>query len=274
MRQFRGFILLFVLAIATSQVAAQSTMSERPATEQPGFYVGAYTLAPGNFVMENAFSYTDDNGRSDTRVLTFPSTLFRYGVTQGFEVRVKGEVFNQTSFSRTAIGTTVSSEFFMRQWSIGAKTTLVPAGKKFPELALVTFLQIPRTGVLDFQPESVAPSLLLASNFPVFDFFNGNVNLGIAWDGFQPVQNFQYAFALEKTVVPHLTAFVEAYGFIYGSGGPVLDHRYDAGLVWGVSPFVQFDFSGGYGWRPEDEYRTWFFAGGVSFRAIAKRNRE
>ena len=245
----------------------QSEMSERPATEQPGFYVGAYTLYPGNVVVENTVNLQGDNSLSRNRTWAIPSTLVRYGLLDGVEVRVKGEVLHTTAtIQGQDFGNTLVNAF-----SVGAKMKLIPAGSKLPELSLVTFFQIPRTGSRFVGPNYLAPSLLLATNFPMFQTFTGNVNLGAAWDGIGADPTYQYAFAVERGLADGLTLFAEAYGFWY-TGSESIDHRYDLGLVWGLNPHLQFDLSGGVGFQPPFAYRTWFTAAGITLRAIPRRN--
>lgn len=246
----------------------QSEMAERPSTEQPGFYVSAYTLYPGNFVVENTINLQGDNSLQQNRTWAIPSTLVRYGLLDRVEVRVKGEVLRtRATFQGQDFGNTLVNAF-----SVGAKAGLIPAGNKLPPLSLVTSFQIPRTGSPSVGPNSLAPSFLLASNFSLLQSFTGNVNLGVAWDGFGADPTYQYAFALERGLADGLTLFAEAYGFWY-TNSLSFDHRYDLGLVWGLSPHLQFDLSGGMGFQPPIDYRTWFAATGVTVRAIARRNR-
>ncbi|MEM1000336.1 MAG: transporter [Bacteroidota bacterium] len=249
-------------------LSAQLTMAERPSTEQPGFYVSAYTLYPGNLVIENTFSYSRANDVINTTSASVPATLVRYGVTEGFEIRVRGQA-RSTAFR--ALGMT-TSDFSVGDWGIGAKINLVPPGKKFPPLSLVTFVQLPQTSTFGVAQSQLAPSLLLATHFPLFGALTGTVNLGAAWSGLDLQPNYQYAFALEREITTGLTAFVEAYGGIVDPDIG-MNHNYDAGLVWGLSPSLQFDVSGGYQIDSATEINAWFAAGGVSIRVIPKRNR-
>jgi hypothetical protein len=256
---------LLLVGLSHTGLDAQRTMSENQVTEQPGFYIAPYTVYPGNLQVEAAFQadhFRLDNYRVQN--LTLPNALVRYGISDRLEVRA------QTGYThiRSRLGDfNLTSQGGLIPISLGTKIQVVDPGQKLPPIAVRAHFVIPNEGL--GAPSFLAPSVLVTTNVPFLTDFQTYLNLGIAWDGFGAAPTYQYAVAIERGLATGLTAYLEAYGFVFRE---ILDHRYDAGLVYAITPDLQADFSGGIG--ISDPGTTWFTAIGLSFRCIARRNQQ
>ncbi len=262
-------ILLFGGVLGASAAFAQKEMAANTSTEQPGFYVGTYTMYPGNFQVESSFIFSQTRIlNTNLSTLNVPAVLLRYGVSDWLEVRA-GTEYNRTIANPPFF----SSDQSLSPLLVGVKAQVIQPGKKLPELSLRAHFRIPRTGSWGVGPENLASNIMLISNFPILTDFTGYVNLGIDWNGFSEGPTYQYGFAIERGLSTNLTAYLEAYGFL--SVDPsVLDHSYDLGLYYAITPYLQADISGGFG--PGSSGRrnsTWFASGGLSFRLVPPRNK-
>lgn len=261
----RQMILLLFGVLLSMTGQAQRTMSENQVTEQPGFYIAPYTIYPGNLQVESTFQI--DRFRADLPNFTaqsfvLPTALVRYGISDRLEVRA------QTGYGRVLVqqgSAILNSQGDLIPLTLGAKVQVIEPGKPLPPIALRVHFTVPELGL--GAPDFLAPSALVTTNVPFLTDFQTYLNLGIAWNGIDPAPTYQYGLALERILASGLTAYLEAYGFAQRGN---LDHRYDAGLVYAITPDLQADLSGGIGFA--DPARTWFAALGFSFRCIAIRN--
>lgn len=250
-----------------SEVNAQKEMAANTSTEQPGFYVGTYTMYPGNFQMESNLTFSQfRNSVFRVSTLNVPAVLLRYGVSDWLEVRA-GTEYNR--LYETALGIDIPHDPSVSPLLLGVKAQVVQPGERLPEISLRAHFRIPKTGSSGAGPERLASNIMAISNFPILSDFTGYINLGIDWTGESTSPTYQYGFALERVLVSDLTGYLEAYGFISGDSGPI-DHRYDLGFFYPITPKLQADLSGGIGiW---DDNHTWFTSLGVSFRVVPLRN--
>lgn len=261
-----SFFLLILIGFGGHNLFAQKEMAENTSTEQPGFYVGTYTMYPGNFQVEVNGTLERVYDNINYNAFSIPAALLRYGVSDWLEVRAGTEVV-RTVFnnSGTNLGITQVNPFLL-----GVKAQVIQPGEKLPELSLRAHLRIPRTGSNGAGTWDLAPNIMAITNFPVLRDFTAFINLGIDWPGDDTTPTYQYGIALERGIARNLTGYVEAYGFQFGNRA-TLDHRYDLGAYYAITNTLQLDLSGGI--APSEVYTSWFVSGGLSFRVIASRNR-
>jgi hypothetical protein len=116
-----------------------------------------------------------------------------------------------------------------------------------PKLALLISFSIPHSGSSTFENENLGADIRIAGDYFLSEVMSLGLNLGVAWSG---VDGEDYAVGLYTAVIgmslsEKLSAFAELYGFLPKEGKN--DHRWDAGLIYGVNDDLQVDFSTGIG---------------------------
>ena len=143
--------------------------------DRPGASTGPSTVAKGVIQWEQGVQYDGDGGKG---ALTFSSTLFRYGLFDGVELRLSGDGFIydnanrwKTAFSGVTIGTKIRC--YEEQGAV-------------PSIAVLANFSIPCTGTKGFVVENFAPSLYLLFENTLNDRFSLGYNVGAEWDGSSP----------------------------------------------------------------------------------------
>lgn len=263
-----GLMVLVIVVVVVPLVQGfgqtPRQMSEYMVTAQPGFYIGPYTTYPGNFQVENSFIYDRLSDDAEFTTLTIPTTQVRYGIADWLEVRARAE----WAYSRVRTGTVLADANAFNAVVVGAKMRITQPGEKLPQVALRAHLRIPGTGSSGAGPIFLAPSLLLATNFPLLQDQLAFVNLGAVWNGVDAQPTYQYAVAMERGIFPQFTAYAEVYGALRGD--TPIDHRYDLGAYYAFNPNLQADLSGGVGFQGTAV--SWFLSAGLCVRIVPLRN--
>ncbi|HEY0653725.1 MAG TPA: transporter [Chryseosolibacter sp.] len=240
-----SFLLVPVLA------NAQAISTDRP--DQ----ANTPELVPkGSLQLESGFiAEKNEEGLQDYINYSYNNTLLRFGVNENFEAR----------FATGYLGVKTIPDHFVEQKgfgpiALGAKIRLADQKGQWPEASLVTHVTL-KTGAAEFRPAytSTDVTLAVARSFgsKLTMTFNGGIKL-----------NEQYAEAISLyslsagyDVTAQLALFVEAYGSLPEAHRA--SHLIDAGIIYKVTPRIQFDASGGIGIKNSS---TIFISTGVSTR--------
>ncbi|MBK9981921.1 MAG: transporter [Saprospiraceae bacterium] len=251
--------ILFFTCILTSELKAQAdmdtTMMAGPiVADRPNQSDGATILAKGYFQMENGVSIEDIKPGF---VYTYPSTLWKIGVSESFEFRVLTEYINITHEGLANIDGLLPVQ-------VGFKTKLFNQNGIIPKAAAIGFLSLPGIASKQFQTTYFAPSMRLAFEHQVTNSFSVAYNVGAEWNGEDARPNFLYTFSLQADVFHGLGAYIEAYGDVPQQREDDFQHRLDGGLTYLVSDDVVVDVSGGIGLSDNAPER--YVAVGLSYR--------
>ncbi len=211
------------------------------------------SLVPkGMFQMENGFSFEKNNADSET--ITAPTSLWKYGITENFELRLITEFSHQTSDGNSISG--------LNPVLIGFKVKLTEERGIVPKMAFIGHLAVPKLASKEFQSTFYAPEFRFVMQHTLSEKFSFSYNLGAEWNGETPEPSFIYTTTLGFAASSKLGAFVELYGFApqYDRA----DHRFDCGLTYLISNNFMIDLSGGFGITEHSP--DYFVSTGFSFR--------
>ena len=197
--------------------------------DRPGASTGPSTVAKGVIQWEQGIQYDGDGGKG---TFTFSSTMFRYGLFDGVELRLSGDGFIydnanrwKTAFSGVTIGTKIRC--YEEQGAV-------------PSIAVLANFSIPCTGTKGFVVENFAPSLYLLFENTLNDRFSLGYNVGAEWDGSSPSPATFLALSLGYSITDGLGCFIESYNYLAKGGNQFCA---DFGFNYMVARKVQLDIA-------------------------------
>ncbi|MDQ3143038.1 MAG: transporter [Bacteroidota bacterium] len=243
---------IIVLVFISSQVLwcqeMEPIQTDRPdQTETP-------SLIPKNYLqIETGFSYEKD--KFQNTIYTIPSTLWKYGVNERFELRLITEFTGAKNVDNI-------TEFGLLPITVGIKTSLAEESGIWPKISLLGHLSLSALASENFKATFFAPAFRFTFQNSLTDRLSVGYNLGAEWDGESPQTIFIYTLALGYSWTEKLASYIELFGF--APEGNKMDHRLDFGLSYLIHPNYLVDLSSGVGISNSE--LKYYIATGFSFR--------
>lgn len=223
-------------------------------TDRPDQTETASLVPKGYFQMENGFSIEDTEPGF---LYTHPGTLWKFGVSDNFELRVITEYIN----IQRAPNFDVDGFLPVR---VGLKTKLWDQNGWIPKAAFIGHLSIPGAASDEFKQTYFAPDVRLAFLHTFADRFSVGYNVGAEWDGEDPRPDFIYSLSFGSQLIYGLGVFIEGYGSMPQQLEEDHQFRIDGGFTYLLTKDIQLDISGGIGITDNAPER--FISAGVSYR--------
>lgn len=199
-----------------------------------------------------------EEGDLSVREFAIPTTLFRYGITNGIELRVSNQYINikEKNTSNEISG--------ISDLEIGTKVRIYKKEDSKTEVAFLSHLVLP-TGTKEVSFEKVGTINKLAVSHELSDHIGLGYNVGYSYLGFDN-GFFTYSLALGIGVTEKVGMYVEVYGNI----GLLDEHltNMDAGITYLLKDNFQLDFSFGTGIN----YTMNYLSAGFSWNIAPKTN--
>ncbi|MFV0345615.1 MAG: transporter [Bacteroidales bacterium] len=238
--------LLFLL-IVTHSINAQII------TDRPTQAAGSSIVARGAFQIESGIllSYEEVSEHSSSRQLLLPTTLFRYGLSNIFELRVAPQYELNEAEGQTVNG--------FSDLSIGTKIQLLNKAEKNTQIAFLTHLIVP-TGTSELRSDKYGTSSSLCLSNKLCDNMSLGYNIGYNYFG-EGNGDFTYSAALGIGVNDKVGIYIEPYGALVNMDDFQLNA--DAGFTYLANNNLQFDLSFGTGINNRMNYMSvgcsWLF---------------
>lgn len=196
----RFVILIVALLVATYVGKAQEVEFT---ADRPGAATGPATVARGVVQWEQGVQYDGDGGRGE---FTFSNTLLRYGLLDGWELRLGGDalIYHDNTVWRTAF----------TGLTLGTKIGCYEGRGAIPAVSFMANLALPRTGHKGYVVEHLAPSLYMLFDNPVTDWFSVGYNVGVEWDGASALPITFLALGLNFSPAEGVGCFVESHNYL------------------------------------------------------------
>jgi hypothetical protein len=178
--------------------------------------------------------FEGDGGVSARQILA-PTTLFRYGMTRGLELRVVSQFETMKVLDERTQG--------ISDTEIGAKIQVFKKEGVNTEIALISHLLVP-TGTPELSGESYGSINKIAVSHSLNETLGLGYNLGYTYPG-SGKGNLTYSLVLGVEVNDRVGVYVEPFGEIVDIAE--FQMNADAGLTCLVRENVQLDFSFGTG---------------------------
>jgi hypothetical protein len=189
-------------------------------------------ITPKNFIqIENGF--TIENPEKGIMNFSYPTTLWKYGVNEKFELRLITEIANDNK--QTGI----------KPITVGFKTSLFEENGIIPKTSFIGHVTTAEFGSKVFHTNYIAPSFRFTMQHTLSEIVALAYNLGAEWDGESPNQTYIYTLTTGISLTSKMGCYAEIYGFLPNEGKP--DHRIDGGLTYLLSNNFILDISGGVG---------------------------
>src|SRR5688500_4433167 len=198
------YALLPLLLLLTTNLKAQqdSAMLISPIeTDRPDQTETASLVPKGYFQMENGFSIEDTEPGF---IYTHPSTLWKVGVSENFEIRLITEYINIQLDPNPKV-----DGFLPVQ--VGFKAKLLDQTGIVPKTSFLGHLSLPGVASKQFQQTYFAPAMRLAFQHSIANRYSVGYNVGAEWDGETPRPDFIYSLAVGAGLIGGLSVYGEAY---------------------------------------------------------------
>jgi Putative MetA-pathway of phenol degradation len=229
----RRVLIFVVILMINFSINAQTIITDRPDQTE-----SSSTIPKGSFQIESGvlFGSSKSEGISIRETLA-PSTLFRYGITKGLELRLVNQF--ESIRNRTA-SEKVNG---ISDLEIGAKFQILRSENVNTEIAFVSHLILP-TG----SKKLTIDRLGTINKLSISHKLNERIGLGynVGYDYFETEKgNFTYSLSFAFELTSKLGIYVEPYGNLIE-----LDQHeasFDAGITYLVQDNLQLDASFGTG---------------------------
>ena len=199
-----------------------------------------------------------EEGDLSLREFAIPTTLFRYGISKGVELRVVNQYVN---IKEKGTSNEISG---IADLEIGAKVRIFSKENSKTEIGFLSHLILP-TGTKEVSFEKVGTINKLAISHELSDNIGLAYNVGYSYLGFDD-GFFTYSLVLGIGVSEKVGMYVEPYGRI-----GLLDKHFsnvDAGITYLLKDNFQLDFSFGTGIN----HTMNFLSAGFSWNIAPKAN--
>ncbi|MEN9963104.1 MAG: hypothetical protein RL582_199 [Bacteroidota bacterium] len=215
-------------------------------------------ITPKNYIqIENGF--TLENIRSNQTSLSYPSTLWKYGINEKVELRVITEMVKDKNNGKEVTG--------IMPITVGFKTSLWEEKGILPKTSFIGHITTASIGSKDFQKKYIAPSFRFTMQHTITEKVSFAYNLGAEWNGENAAQNYIYTVTTGISLTSKLGFYAELYGFVQDYNAP--DHRCDGGFTYLINNDFIADISGGFGLTSNAPRN--YLSLGVSYRFKIKK---
>lgn len=223
----------FTLLFLSSFGFAQET--EPIQTDRPDQTESSAVVPKGMLQVETGFSFqkNDESGRTNT----LPSTLWKYGVNENFELRLITEFISEKFNGETISG--------LSPILIGCKIKISEEKGLWPKTSFIGHISLPNVASTDFKTDYVAPDFRFTMQHTLSRRMTFGYNLGAEWDGFTPEPTFIYTVTTGLSITDKLGAYAEFFGF--APQNDKADHSFDGGITYLINNNFMVDLSSGIG---------------------------
>ncbi|WP_308991602.1 transporter [Mariniflexile litorale] len=225
--------IALTLCLAGCSVFSQTIITDRPDQTE-----SSSTIEKGSLQIETGvlLGFTEDDFSSERQLLA-PSTLFRYGITNGIELRVLSqfESLKDQNSSQKING--------MSDLEIGTKIQLFKKENINTEMAFLSHL-ILSTGSKYLSNNAFGTINKLSISHELSDVLGLGYNVGYDYFG-EGSGNLTYSVALGISVTETFGVYIEPYGNFVEFD--THEASFDAGIAYLLKDNCQLDFSFGTG---------------------------
>lgn len=243
MKLFTTIILVLILGQINAQIV----------TDRPDQTESAASVGKGNLQIESGLllGFEDNNGQIVQQILA-PTTLFRYGITEGIELRLVHQFETLKYGNKRTLG--------MSDFEIGTKIELLKSQKRNTEMAFLTHLILP-TGSKELSSDKFGTVSKLSIAHAINENVDFGYNIGYNYFG-EGIGDLTYSVAFGIGINDKVGIYVEPYGDVIEF--KKLMASFDAGFTYLANDNLQFDFSFGMGINHQMNY----VSVGVSWIAV------
>ena len=242
-------VLLFILLISSSiySQSIEPIQADRPdQTETPAI------VPKGMFQVETGFTFQKNDAISKS--LSLPTTLWKYGVNENFELRLITEFLSEEINNEKISG--------LAPIYVGFKVKLAEEKGIIPKTSFIAHIGLPNAASTRYKTDYFAPEFRFAMQHTLSEKFSLSYNLGSEWDGFSAEPTFLYTLTTGYAINSKIGSYIEVYGFAPQNNRA--NHNLDGGITYLINNNFMVDLSSSFGIT--DNAPDHYIAFGFSFR--------
>lgn len=237
---------MFISSSINSQ-ELEPIQADRPdQTETPAI------VPKGMFQVETGLTFQKNDAVSKS--FSLPSTLWKYGVNENFELRLITEFLSEEINNEKFKGFTPVY--------VGFKVKLIYEKGIVPKTSFIGHISLPNSSSKEFKTEFFTPEFRFVMQHTLSEKISFSYNLGAEWEGFSAEPTFIYTNAIGYSITEKLGSYIEIFGFIPQKENS--NHSFDGGITYLINPNFMLDLSSGIGISKNAPKN--YFAFGFSFR--------
>ena len=214
-------------------------------------------ITPKNYIqLESGWMIQKEN--SNTQTSKYPSTLWKYGINDKFELRLIAEYVSQSSNGQKING--------IKPITIGFKTALVEEKGILPKISFIGHLTSSTLGSKPFHSNYLAPSFRFTIQHTLSEKATLAYNLGAEWDGENAGETYLYTLTTGYGLTQKLSCYAEVFG--YFPKFEKAQHSIDGGFTYLINNNLMVDVSGCLGITATAPQN--YIAFGISYRFKVK----
>lgn len=221
-------------------------------TDRPDQTETAAIVPKGMFQVENGFSFQRKDANNSS--FSLPSTLWKYGVNDNFELRLITEFLSEEINNEKLNG---FAPIF-----IGFKVKLLEEEGILPKTSFIAHISLPNVASTNYKSDYFATEFRFTMQHTLSKKFNLGYNLGCEWDGFTAEPTFVYTITSGYSITKKLGVYAEFFGYLPQNSKA--SHLLDGGFTYLINNNFMVDLSSGLG-LTNNALRN-YFAFGFSIR--------
>lgn len=222
-------LFLFLSSLIYSQETKPIEADRPDQTETPSI------VPKGMFQVETGFTFQKNDAFSKS--LSLPSTLWKYGVNENFELRLIAEFLSEEINNEKFKGFTPIC--------VGFKVKLTDEKGIIPKTSFIGHISLPNAASKEFKTEFFAPEFRFVMQHTLSKKMSFSYNIGAEWDGFSSEPTFIYTAATGYSLTENLGSYIELFGFIPQNQKSY--HSFDGGITYLINHNFMLDLSSGIG---------------------------
>jgi hypothetical protein len=241
------FSILLLISVTCYSQKIEPIQADRPdQTETPAI------VPKEMFQVETGFTFQKNESHSQT--LSLPSTLWKYGVNENFELRLITEFVAEKINDEKLSGYTPVL--------LGFKVSLCEEKGIIPKTSFIGHISLPNAASSKYKTDFSAPEFRFTMQHTLAEKLSLGYNLGCEWDGVTPAPTYIYTLTTGFAVTEKLGSYIELFGFAPQDDSA--NHNLDGGVTYLINNNFMVDLSSGVGLT--DNAPDYYFAFGFSFR--------
>ena len=238
--------LLFISTPFYSQKNEPIEADRPDQTETPAI------VPKGMFQVESGFTFQKND--SESTAFSLPSTLWKYGVNDNFELRLITEFLSEK----------INDEKFngLTPIFIGFKVKLSDEKGIIPKTSFIAHIGLPKVASANYKIDYLTPEFRFTLQHTLSDKLNLGYNIGAEWDGFSAQPTFVYTLTTGYSIAKKLGSYIEVFGFAPQNNKA--NHNFDGGFTYLINNNFMLDLSSSIGIT--NNAPKHYFAFGFSFR--------
>lgn len=242
--------ILIIGLIISNSIYAQTTepiQADRPdQTETPAI------VPKGMFQAETGFTFQKNDALNKS--FSLPSTLWKYGVNENFELRLITEFLSEKINNENFNGLTPIY--------VGFKVKLTEERGIIPKTSFIAHIGLPNAASAQYKTDYYAPEFRFTMQHTLSEKFSLGYNLGAEWDGFSAEPTFLYTLTTGYAITSKFGSYIELFGF--APQNDEANHNLDGGITYLINNNFMLDLSSSIGISKNAPKN--YFAFGFSFR--------